>query len=199
MTPAVILASASPRRRELLARLSIPFTIVPADVDEQQRPGETPLAYVVRLAQTKAAHIAQRFPAALVLGADTVVVLDEQIMGKPGDVAQARHMLTRLSGQQHTVITGLALLHHSRQRLYVDSVSTRVRFRTLSADEIEQYLASGEPFDKAGAYAIQGHAAAFVTAVDGCYTNVVGLPLQRTAAILQAAGVPVPQYPRTGA
>jgi septum formation protein len=192
--PVVILASASPRRRELLARLAIPFTVIPANVDEQLHPGETPLAYVVRLAQAKAASIAQRFPEALVLGADTVVVLDTQIMGKPEDMAQARRMLTRLSGQQHTVITGLALLHHSRQLRYLDSVSTRVHFRPLSAAEIEQYVASGEPFDKAGAYAIQGLAGAFVASVDGCYTNVVGLPVQRTAALLQTAGVPVSQH-----
>jgi nucleoside triphosphate pyrophosphatase len=199
VAPTVILASASPRRRELLARLSIPFTVMPANVDEQLRPGETPLAYVVRLAQAKAACIAQRFPEALVLGADTVVVLDRHIMGKPEDVAHARRMLARLSGQQHTVITGLALLHHSRRLRYLDSVSTRVRFRPLAAAEIEQYLASGEPFDKAGAYAIQGRAGAFVAAVEGCYTNVVGLPVQRTAALLQAAGVPVRQHPVSGA
>ena len=189
--PRVILASASPRRRELLSRLALAFTVIPADVDEQQRPGEAPLSYVRRLAQAKAAHIAQRFPEALVLGADTVVVLEQQVLGKPANVAQAQRMLTQLSGRQHTVITGLALLQHGRRLAWLDHVSTRVQFRVLSADEIAQYVATDEPFDKAGAYAIQGHAAAFVALVDGCYTNVVGLPLQRTATLLQAAGVPV--------
>jgi septum formation protein len=193
--PVVVLASASPRRRELLARLSWPFTIIPADVEELHHPGEAPLAYVVRLAQTKAAQIAQRLPDALVLGADTVVVLDNQILGKPENVAHARQMLTRLSGRQHTVITGLALLQQRRQLVSLDSVSTRVRFRPLSRQEIEHYIATEEPFDKAGAYAIQGQAAAFVASIDGCYTNVVGLPLQRTAALLQAAGVPVTMPP----
>jgi septum formation protein len=190
-TPTLILASASPRRRALLAQLAVPFTVIPADVDEQQHAGEAPLAYVMRMARAKAAHLAQRFPEALVLGADTVVVLDEQVMGKPPSVAHARRMLTRLSGRQHTVVTGLALLTPRQQFVCLDSVSTRVRFRVLSAAEIEQYIATTEPFDKAGAYAIQGQAAAFVAAVDGCYTNVVGLPVQRTARLLQAAGVAV--------
>jgi septum formation protein len=193
--PVVILASASPRRRELLARLSWPFTIIPADIEELHHPGEAPLAYVMRLAHTKAAHIAQRFPDALVLGADTVVVLDQQIMGKPDNAEHARQMLTQLSGRQHTVMTGLALLQHCRQLVSLDSVSTRVRFRSLSPHEIAQYIATGEPFDKAGAYAVQGQAAAFVAAMEGCYTNVVGLPLQRTVALLQAAGIPVTMPP----
>jgi septum formation protein len=193
--PLVILASASPRRRELLSRLAWPFTVMPADVDEQQHPGEAPLAYVVRLAQAKAAHIAPRFPDALVLGADTVVVLDQQVMGKPADAAQAQQMLTQLSGRQHTVLTGLALLQHGQRLMRLESVSTQVHFRVLSAQEITQYIATDEPFDKAGAYAIQGYAAAFVASVDGCYTNVVGLPLRRTATLLHAAGVPVTMPP----
>jgi septum formation protein len=175
----------------LLARLSIPFSVHPADLAEQQLPGETPAVYVTRLAEEKAAHIAQRFPDALVLGADTVVVLDGQIMGKPAHAEQARHMLTRLSGRQHTVMTGLALIHAERHFVRLDRVSTQVQFRVLTAAEVARYIATGEPFDKAGAYAIQGHAAAFVVAVDGCYTNVVGLPVQRTARLLQDAGVPV--------
>lgn len=190
--PALILASASPRRRELLAQLAVPFAVIPADVDEQSLPAEAPTAYVRRLAQTKAQHLAQRFPDALVLGADTVVVLDGEIFGKPGSVETARQMLTRLSGRQHTVITGLALLQQSRQLVRLDTVSTLVRFRSLSQEAIERYVATAEPFDKAGAYAIQGAAAAFVESLEGCYTNVVGLPLRHTAALLQAAGLPVP-------
>lgn len=189
--PRLILASASPRRRDLLAHLALPFTVIPAHIDEQPRLDEKPHNYVVRVAQDKARQLAQRFPEALVLGADTVVVLDQQILGKPETVEEARQMLTRLSGRQHTVITGLALLQHCRQLVRLDTVSTLVRFRPLSEAHIEHYLATEEPFDKAGAYAIQGEAAAFVESWQGCYTNVVGLPVQRTAALLQSAGLEV--------
>jgi len=187
--PTLILASASPRRRELLAQLALSFTIIPAEVDEQQLAAEAPTAYVRRVAQAKAQHLSQRFPEALVLGADTIVVLDEQILGKPGSVEVARQMLTRLSGRQHTVMTGLALLRQCQQFVRLDTVRTLVRFRPLSRAEIEHYSTTGEPLDKAGAYAIQGGAAAFVESLEGCYTNVVGLPLRRTAALLHAAGI----------
>jgi septum formation protein len=176
-----------------LAQLAIPFTVMPAEIGERQLPGEEPRAYAIRVAQAKARHLAQRFPEALVLGADTIVVLDQQILGKPGSVAEARQMLTRLSGRQHTVITGLAILRHCRRVVRLDAVSTLVRFRPLSEVHIERYLATGEPFDKAGAYAIQGGAAAFVETLEGCYTNVIGLPLRRTAALLQSAGLQVPK------
>jgi len=189
--PTIILASASPRRRELLTQLGLPFTVLPADVEERRLSDEAPLAYTLRLAQTKAQHVAQRFPEALVLGADTVVVLDAEIFGKPASVEDARQMLTRLSGCEHTVLTGLALLQQCRQFIRLDAVRTRVRFRPLSTAEIERYLATAEPFDKAGAYAIQGAAAAFVASLNGCYTNAVGLPLRQTAALLRSAGVPV--------
>jgi septum formation protein len=116
-------------------------------------------------------------------------------LGKPGDVEEARQMLTRLSGRQHAVMTGLALLQQRRQLVCLDTVNTLVRFRALSQAEIERYIATGEPFDKAGAYAIQGGAAAFVASLEGCYTNVVGLPVRRTAALLRAAGLPVPRIP----
>lgn len=187
----VILASASPRRRTLLAQLAIPFTVIPAEIEEQPFPGEDPHAYVIRVAEAKARHVAQRFPEALVLGADTIVVLDQQTLGKPTSVEEARQMLTRLRGRQHTVLTGLALLQHCRQFVRRDAVRTLVHFRPLSQAQIEHYLATEEPFDKAGAYAIQGEAAAFVEALEGCYTNVVGLPLQRTAALLQSAGLEI--------
>ncbi|HEY7490674.1 MAG TPA: nucleoside triphosphate pyrophosphatase, partial [Candidatus Tectomicrobia bacterium] len=127
--PPLILASASPRRREILTQLALPFTVIPADVDEQQHAAETPPAYVIRVARAKAQHLAQRFPEALVLGADTTVVLDKQILGKPGSVEVARQMLTQLSGRQHTVMTGLALLWQCQQFVRLDTVSTRVRFR----------------------------------------------------------------------
>jgi septum formation protein len=192
--PTLILASASPRRRELLAQLALPFTVIPANIDEQQLVAETPMAYVRRVARAKAQHLAQRFPEAWVLGADTTVVLDEQILGKPGSVEVARQMLTRLSGRQHIVMTGLALLQQRQQFVCLDTVRTLVRFRPLSRAEIEHYISTGEPLDKAGAYAIQGAAAAFVESLEGCYTNVVGLPLRRTAALLHTAGVSVLKY-----
>lgn len=195
----LILASASPRRRELLAQLAIPFTVIPANIDESAWPDEGPRAYTMRVAHAKAQHVAQQHPTAVVLGADSVVVLDQQIFGKPRDVEEARHMLTRLSGREHTVLTGVAVLHAAQQFVGLDAVSTLVRFRPLSASVIEPYLATGEPMDKAGAYAIQGAAAAFVASWDGCYTNVVGLPLRRTASLLQAAGLYVPTWPARNA
>jgi len=189
----LILASASPRRRELLTRLAIPFTVIPANIDESPLPNELPRAYTMRVAHTKAQHIAQQFPTAVVLGADSVVVLDQQILGKPRDLADARHMLTRLSGRQHHVLTGVAVIHQAQHFVRLDAVSTLVHFRPLSPSDIEPYLATGEPLDKAGAYAIQGAGGAFVASWDGCYTNVVGLPLQRTAILLRAAGLsPLP-------
>ena len=189
----LILASASPRRRELLTRLAIPFTVIPANIDESPLPNELPRAYTMRVAHAKAQHIAQQFPAAVVLGADSVVVLDQQILGKPRDLADARHMLTRLSGRQHHVLTGVAVIHQAQHFVRLDVVSTLVHFRPLSPSDIEPYLATGEPLDKAGAYAIQGAGGAFVASWDGCYTNVVGLPLQRTAILLRAAGLsPLP-------
>ena len=185
----LILASASPRRRELLAQLAVPFTVIPANIDERVLTNEVPRSYTMRVAYTKAQHVARQYPTAVVLGADSVVVIEQQILGKPRDVEEARHMLTRLSGRAHTVITGLAVLHQVRQFVRLDAVRTLVRFRPLSSSDIEDYIATGEPMDKAGAYAIQGAAAAFVESWEGCYTNVVGLPLRRTAMILQAAGL----------
>lgn len=192
MPTALILASASPRRRELLSQLAIPFTVVPADIDERVFPGEDPVAYVRRVALAKARQVAGQFPQALVLGADSIVVLEQQILGKPRDTAEARRMLLSLSGRQHVVLTGLALVQEEHHVAFGDIVRTAVRFRPLAPETIDYYIATGEPMDKAGAYAIQGAGAAFVEARDGCYTNVVGLPLRRTAALLQLAGLRVP-------
>ena len=186
--PALILASASPRRRELLATLDLPFSVMPAHVDERRHAAEPPASYVARLAREKAEQLAEQHPSAWVLGADTVVVLDPCILGKPADGAEARAMLRRLSGRQHTVMTGVAVVHRGRGTTQCDVVSTRVRFRTLQGADIDAYIATGEPFDKAGAYAVQGVGGQFVAALEGCYNNVVGLPLQRTMALLQAAG-----------
>jgi septum formation protein len=185
----LILASASPRRRELLTQLAIPFTVMPAHIDEQPYPKEVPHAYVVRVAQAKAQHVAQQCPTAIVLGADTVVVLDQEMLGKPRSADNARQMLSRLSGRQHTVITGLAVVHHAQHFVRLDTVRTLVCFRALTPADIDGYLATGEPFDKAGAYAVQGIGGAFVASLEGCYTNVVGLPVRRTAALLRAAGL----------
>src|SRR5215831_17148621 len=136
----LILASASPRRRELLAQLGIPFTVIPANIDESAVPGELPQTYTMRVAHAKAQHVAQQYPTAVVLGADSVVVLDQQIFGKPRDVEEAQHMLTRLSGREHTVLTGVAVLRAAQQFVGLDAVSTLVRFRPLSASVIESYL-----------------------------------------------------------
>jgi len=191
----LILASASPRRRELLAQLALPFTVLPANIDESIRHSEMPWAYTRRVAYAKARHVARQYPTAVVLGADSIVVLGQHILGKPRDTDDARQMLSCLSGRVHTVMTAVAVLHDARHVVCLDVVQTVVRFRPLSPAAIEHYIATGEPMDKAGAYAIQGAAAAFVESWQGCYTNVVGLPLRRTAAFLQAVGLSVPILP----
>lgn len=185
----LILASASPRRQALLSQLGLPFTILPANIDERHHAGEGPRDYAMRVSRTKAQHVARQYPDAWVLGADTIVAIDHRILGKPKDATDAAAMLSSLSGRIHTVMTSLALVQHSRAYMAVETVSTRVHFRPLSEAEITAYIATGEPFDKAGAYAIQGHASAFVDQFDGCYTNVVGLPVPRTAAMLRCAGL----------
>ena len=170
----LILASASPRRRELLAALGLDFEVRIPNIDEQLRGGETPSAYAERLAREKAAAI-DAGPETVRIAADTIVVLGESILGKPANEAEAFEMLTGLSGQMHKVITGVCV--RDKQRTEVISVTTRVFFRTLAKEEISRYIASGCPMDKAGAYAIQGGAAHMVRKISGSYTNVVGLPL----------------------
>lgn len=183
----VILASASPRRAELLSAAGIPFDIHPADVDERPRPGETPAAYVSRVARDKALTVGCRFSGSAVLAADTAVVLDGYLLGKPVDDEEARTMLERLSGRTHDVLTGVAVALGER---LVDAVEpTSVRFLPLSPEEIEWYVASGEPRGKAGAYAIQGLASRFVDRIEGSYSNVVGLPIATVWRLLRQAGV----------
>jgi septum formation protein len=184
----LILASASPRRQELLSQLGIPFTVLPADIDERPRAGEWPRDYVMRMSQTKAEEVARQCPDAWIVGADTIVTIDHRILGKPRNTADAAAMLTLLSGRVHTIMTGLALVRQDQSYEVLETVSTRVYFRTLSEADISAYVATDEPFDKAGAYAIQGFAGAFVERYEGCYTNAVGLPVKRTAALLQGAG-----------
>jgi septum formation protein len=181
----LVLASASPRRRELLAGLGLHFTVVPADLDESPLPGELPAACVRRLAAAKAGAYAG---AALVLAADTVVVLDGTMLAKPRDAADARRMLGAIAGREHTVLTGVAL-HERPAGQQLDWVeASRVRMARMAPHEIDWYVATGEPLDKAGAYAVQGIGALFVEAVFGNYTNVVGLPLPATDRLFAALG-----------
>jgi septum formation protein len=191
----LVLASASPRRRELLAGLGLQFTVRPADVDETPRDGEEPGAYVLRLAREKAAAVAR--DQELVLAADTTVVIDGEILGKPSDEEDARRMLRRLSGREHEVLTGLALCEAGgRDASSVER--SRVRMAALSEDEIAWYAATGEPLDKAGAYAIQGLGSLFVEAVAGNYSNVVGLPIPAVYRLFAALGIDLKGFiPRT--
>ena len=185
------LASGSPRRRELLTQIGVPFLTQIAPIDENALPGESPLAYVERLARAKGhAGLAALADAdgAVVLGADTAVVLDGRILGKPRDRADALATLQALSGRSHQVLTAVALVSRERQASQV--VTSQVTFRPLSLAEIEAYWASGEPQDKAGSYGIQGLAAVFVSQLQGSYSAVVGLPLCETAALLAEFAIP---------
>ena len=165
------LASRSPRRAELLQAAGIPCTILEAGIDETPAPGERPLHYALRMAGEKAAAV----PGPLVLAADTIVVLDGEILGKPADLADAVRMLRALAGREHEVITAVCLRRDGREA--TEAETTRVRFTRMSEAEILEYAASGEPMDKAGAYAIQGIASRYVERIEGSYSNVVGLPL----------------------
>jgi septum formation protein len=185
----LILASASPRRRELLKQTGFTFEVRPAHVNEDPYPDEDPVAYVVRLARHKAqsvlAEISSDAPAqsAVVLGADTTVTLDGHILAKPEDAADAARMLRMLSGRTHRVITGVAVA--SATGTEVAAEITGVQFLTLTDEEIDAYIATGEPMDKAGAYGIQGYAAKWIPRIEGCYSNVVGLPLGLVSTMLQ--------------
>ncbi|VGO22005.1 Maf family protein [Pontiella sulfatireligans] len=168
----LVLASASPRRREMLASLGLSFDVIVPEIDETPRPGEAPRAFVERMAKEKAETVQDE---RIVIAADTVVVLQNRILGKPADEAHASEMLSTLSGASHEVITGTCIRQGGRFEVF--SVSTEVVFRELEKAEIEAYIATGCPMDKAGAYAIQGGAAHMVRSINGSYTNVVGLPL----------------------
>lgn len=187
--PRVILASQSPRRRELLTLVGIAHEVMPADINEDVREGEDPAAYTERLAREKAAVIAARHPDALVIAADTTVVVDGEILGKPAAAAEARAMIRRLAGRSHTVLTAIAAasLGGAREVSAVESVE--VTFRALTDDEIARYVATGEPMDKAGAYGIQGWGATLVERVNGDYFSVMGLGLRRLVALLAELGV----------
>ena len=190
--PRLVLASASPRRRELLASLGVAFDIVPANIDETPRPGEPPLAYAQRLSAEKAAAVARSAaPPALIVAADTVVICDGAILGKPADPNEARAMLRTLRGRAHTVCTALTLarLASGAPLSGVSRVTcTEVHMRAYSDAEIEAYIATGDPFDKAGGYAIQHAGFEPVARISGSYTNVVGLPLETLRALLDETG-----------
>jgi septum formation protein len=198
----LILASSSPRRSEILRQAGFSFDLVHANVDEVRLPREAAPHYVRRLALQKARrvaeHAARKGHPAIVIGADTVVVAGGKILGKPRDLASARRMLHRLSGRTHTVLTGLALIQIPGGAEKIQIEKTRVRFAKMSAKEIDDYLLTGEPYHKAGAYAIQGIGGRYITRVEGCYFNVVGLPLARLTASLRDLGwnAPPSQLPR---
>ncbi len=181
----LVLASRSPRRSELLRRLDIPFSVVPSSFEEIWPESEIPGEAVEALARQKAESVGLQFPDALTLGADTVVVFEDDVLGKPRTEIEASEMLSRLSGMIHTVYTGLALVHPSSGRVVTGHEVTRVTFSSLSMEEISRYVASGSPMDKAGAYGIQDdYGALFVSRIDGDYYNVVGLPLHRLYRML---------------
>lgn len=187
MTLPLYLASTSPRRRELLAQLGLDFHVLRVDVDESLHAGEAPADYVRRLALEKAAAGLAQAGEGVVVAADTTVVQGDAVLGKPASLDEALAMWRRLSGGEHAVLTGIAVGDH--RRLQAQVVRTTVRFRAIDEDEMRAYWASGEPQDKAGGYAIQGLGAIFVTGIEGSYSNVVGLPLAETAALLGAAGI----------
>ncbi|QWV98918.1 Maf family nucleotide pyrophosphatase [Geomonas nitrogeniifigens] len=184
----IVLASASPRRSELLESAGISFRVLPADICEDQLPGEEPVDHVLRLAEGKARAAAEKTEGRFFLGADTIVLCDGEIMGKPKDHADAMRMLKKLSGVPHEVVTGFAIYDRERDGALVEAVRTKVFFKKLRDEEIEAYIATGCPFDKAGGYAIQGGAAHMVQKIDGSYTNVVGLPLCEVVEKLRVLG-----------
>jgi len=187
----LVLASASPRRAELLRAAGFDFEAIPAHVDEAMDAEETPDGYARRVAQLKAEAVAARAPGRPVLGADTIVVVDHQVLGKPADVDEAKQMLRLLSGRAHIVLTAVCLLNPAAgaRRVQTGVARTTVEFAPLSPEEVDWYAASGEPLDKAGAYAVQGLAARFVTRIEGSYSNVVGLPVAVVYHLCTGAGL----------
>ena len=184
----IVLASASPRRLELLASAGVQFDVFASDIPEEAMPGEAPADFAVRLAKDKAVATAARVEGRWFVGADTIVVCDGEIMGKPADEADAVRMLKKLSGVPHEVITGYAVYDRERDGFLCKAVVTKVFFKGLRDEEITAYVATGCPMDKAGAYAIQGGAAYMVERIDGSYTNVVGLPLCEVVEDLRTLG-----------
>ncbi len=187
--PGLILASESPRRQNLLEQAGFFFSVVPSEIDEAKISHISPEKNARMLAEAKARSVGRDYPDCWVLGADTIVAISNQILGKPTSGQDARRMLTQLSGRSHRVYTGYALLHHEQNSLFSGSVCTKVQFKTLTPGEIEWYLGTNEPFDKAGAYAIQGKGAWMVSRINGSYTNVVGLPMREVVHALAKVGL----------
>jgi len=185
----LILASASPRRRELLEQAGVVFTVVPSNAAEDILTREVPTEYVLRVATAKATEVAKKHHKHWVLGADTIVVVDGNILGKPKDAVDGQRMLRLLSGRIHQVMTAFALIDATGHEYIRQIVVTTVTFKSLSNEQILSYLATGEPFDKAGAYAVQGIGAALVEKVEGSYTNVVGLPIDEVLEVLRSVGL----------
>jgi septum formation protein len=185
--PPVLLASQSPRRRELLTLFGVAHEVRPADIDERYLAGEEPAAHAERLAREKAAVIARQAPESLVIGSDTIVVVDGDVLGKPRDEEEAERMLARLAGRSHVVLTAVAVSWRGETRSAVEEVG--VTFHPLGVEEIRAYIRTGEPMDKAGAYGIQGYGATIVQRVDGDYFAVMGLPLQRLVRLLAGLGI----------
>lgn len=183
----VVLASSSPRRRQLLDLIGIAHEVRPANIDETMRPREAPRRHAERLAREKTSAIAKRDPDLITIGADTIVVVNRKVLGKPRDTDDAARMLTLLSGREHLVITAVAVSRGKKLRSAVEEV--RVRFRRLRDDEIEAYIATGEPMDKAGAYGIQGYGATIVERIEGDYFAVMGLPVVRLIGLMRDVGV----------
>lgn len=189
MNEPLILASASPRRRELLGSIGLEFQVIASGIDEEIREGELPRGHVLRLAGEKAAAVSHHHPHAWVLGADTEVVIDDGVLGKPDTPQEARAMLRRLSGRTHTVITGFSIIREIDGVHMAHTVESQVLFKEMSRDEIEWYIHTGEPFDKAGGYAVQGKGAVFVREIHGSHTNVIGLPLCEVITALEGVGL----------
>ena len=191
--PELILASSSPRRQELLREIGIPFQVHAANINEDQIPREDPMAYALRLAREKAKAVAVQYPHSYVLGADTIVVVDGEVLGKPIDHADAARMLRVLSGRGHEVTTAVSIVVPNKAApgtlVETRASTTKVYFRELSEDEIQRYVAGGEPMDKAGAYAIQGGASRWTDRIEGEFSNVVGLPLSLVTDMLRTNGL----------
>jgi septum formation protein len=195
----IVLASSSPRRAELLRNLGVEFEVASSKVEERPHPGEAPPDYITRVARAKVVAIARTLERGLVIGADTEVVLNGKILGKPVDAADAARMLSELSGNWHAVMTGVALYDVTTRKEVADYEKTLVRFATLTRDEIDWYVSTGEPLDKAGAYGIQGYGGLFVEEVAGNYYNVVGLPLPLVYRLARRLGYSLlPRFPRSG-
>ncbi|HAG49710.1 MAG: septum formation protein Maf [Deltaproteobacteria bacterium GWC2_42_51] len=185
----ITLASSSPRRKALLEEAGLTFSICPADIDEDIRKGESPREHTIRLAEEKAQVVAKKTNDSWIIGADTIVFIDNQILGKPSDINEARKMLNLLSGRYHTVVTAFCILNVSTGKTVKKAVESKVKIKKLADKEIEDYLKTGEPLDKAGAYAVQGVGNFMIEEIGGSYTNVVGLPMEELKDALKKVGI----------